>query len=287
MTSSIPVANNAPLLDVRNLHVEFVNGRQTTHAVRGVSFELGREKLAIVGESGSGKSTVGRALLRLHAARTRIHADRLQFGDLDLRSASAAQMRTLRGGRISMIMQDPKYSLNPVICVGDQIAEAWRTHHTGSRKMAREKALAMLEVVRIRDPGRVYRLYPHEISGGQGQRIMIAMMLITDPELVIADEPTSALDVSVRLQVLGLLDDLVQSRGLGLIFISHDINLVRSFCDRVLVMYAGRVVESIAAQDLDRAQHPYTRGLIAALPELHNRRETLPVLQRQSRWLTE
>lgn len=287
MTSSIPVANNAPLLDVRNLHVEFVNGRQTTHAVRDVSFTLGHEKLAIVGESGSGKSTVGRALLRLHAARTRIHADRLRFGDIDLLSATAAQMRTLRGGRISMIMQDPKYSLNPVICVGDQIAEAWLTHHTGSRKIAREKALAMLEVVRIRDPGRVYRLYPHEISGGQGQRVMIAMMLITDPELVIADEPTSALDVSVRLQVLGLLDDLVQSRGLGLIFISHDINLVRSFCDRVLVMYAGRVVESIAARDLDSAQHPYTRGLIAALPELHNRRATLPVLQRQDSWLTD
>ncbi|MEK0169482.1 ABC transporter ATP-binding protein [Pseudescherichia vulneris] len=287
MTSSILAANNAPLLDVRDLHVDFINGCAVTNAVRGVSFQLGREKLAIVGESGSGKSTVGRALMRLHPAKARITAERMHFGDIDLRTASEAQMRTVRGKRISMIMQDPKYSLNPVVCVGDQIAEAWLTHHPGRKAEAKAKVLEMLDVVRIRQPERVYNLYPHEISGGQGQRIMIAMMLITDPELVIADEPTSALDVSVRLQVLGLLDDLVQSRGLGLIFISHDINLVRSFCDRVLVMYAGRVVESIAACDLHNAQHPYTQGLISALPEIHHRRPVLPVLQRQASWLSE
>ncbi|WP_086868285.1 ABC transporter ATP-binding protein [Kosakonia pseudosacchari] len=287
MTSSILAANNSPLLDVRNLHVDFINGRAVTHAVRGVSFSLGQEKLAIVGESGSGKSTVGRALLRLHPAKARIQAEAMQFGDVDLLNISEAQMRQVRGKRISMIMQDPKYSLNPVVCVGDQIAEAWLTHHPGKKAEAKTKVLEMLDVVRIRQPERVYHLYPHEISGGQGQRIMIAMMLITDPELVIADEPTSALDVSVRLQVLGLLDDLVKSRGLGLIFISHDINLVRSFCDRVLVMYAGRVVESIAAKDLDNAQHPYTQGLIHALPEIHNRRPVLPVLQRQASWLGE
>jgi peptide/nickel transport system ATP-binding protein len=287
VTSSILAANNAPLLDVRNLHVDFVNGGAVTHAVRGVSFTLGQEKLAIVGESGSGKSTVGRALLRLHPAKARIRADAMQFGDVDLLKVDEAHMRSVRGKRISMIMQDPKYSLNPVVCVGDQIAEAWLTHHPGKKAEAKAKVLEMLDVVRIRQPERVYHLYPHEISGGQGQRIMIAMMLITDPELVIADEPTSALDVSVRLQVLGLLDDLVKSRGLGLIFISHDINLVRSFCDRVLVMYAGRVVESIAANDLDNAQHPYTQGLIHSLPEIHNRRPVLPVLQRQTSWLGE
>ena len=288
MTSSILAANNSPqLLDVRDLNVTFINGRQQTHAVRGVSFQLGREKLAIVGESGSGKSTVGRALLQLHPKKAQITADRMQFGDVDLLNATDAQMRNVRGKRISMIMQDPKYSLNPVMCVGDQIAEAWLTHHRDGHKEAKQKVLEMLEVVRIRQPERVYNLYPHEVSGGQGQRIMIAMMLITDPEMVIADEPTSALDVSVRLQVLALLDDLVQSRGLGLIFISHDINLVRSFCDRVLVMYAGRVVESIAAKDLDNAQHPYTQGLISALPDMDMRRAHLPVLQRQASWLTE
>ncbi|MGV8924699.1 MAG: ABC transporter ATP-binding protein [Ewingella sp.] len=288
MTSSIPEMTDAPaLLDVRDLHVSFVNGRQVTQAVRGVSFQLGREKLAIVGESGSGKSTVGRALLQLHPAKAKITAERMQFGDVDLLNATPKQMRQVRGKRISMIMQDPKYSLNPVLRVGDQIAEAWRSHHTCSYQEAKSKVLNMLDVVRIRDPERVYSLYPHEISGGQGQRIMIAMMLITDPEMVIADEPTSALDVSVRLQVLALLDDLVKTRGLGLIFISHDINLVRSFCDRVLVMYAGRVVESIAATDLDNAQHPYTRGLLNALPDMDNRRYPLPVMQRQANWLTD
>ncbi|MGC6389044.1 ABC transporter ATP-binding protein [Ewingella sp. S1.OA.A_B6] len=288
MTSSIPEMTDAPaLLDVRDLHVSFVNGRQVTQAVRGVSFQLGREKLAIVGESGSGKSTVGRALLQLHPAKAKITAERMQFGDVDLLNATPKQMRQVRGKRISMIMQDPKYSLNPVLRVGDQIAEAWRSHHTCSYQEAKSKVLNMLDVVRIRDPERVYSLYPHEISGGQGQCIMIAMMLITDPEMVIADEPTSALDVSVRLQVLALLDDLVKTRGLGLIFISHDINLVRSFCDRVLVMYAGRVVESIAATDLDNAQHPYTRGLLNALPDMDNRRYPLPVMQRQANWLTD
>lgn len=288
MTSLIPEMTDAPaLLDVRDLHVGFVNGRQVTQAVRGVSFQLGREKLAIVGESGSGKSTVGRALLQLHPAKAKITAERMQFGDVDLLNATPKQMRQVRGKRISMIMQDPKYSLNPVLCVGDQIAEAWRSHHACSYQDAKRKVLNMLDVVRIREPERVYGLYPHEISGGQGQRIMIAMMLITDPEMVIADEPTSALDVSVRLQVLALLDDLVKTRGLGLIFISHDINLVRSFCDRVLVMYAGRVVESIAATELDNAQHPYTRGLLNALPDMDNRRYPLPVMQRQASWLTD
>ncbi len=286
MTSSILELNKpAPLLEVEDLRVSFVNGSRVTDAVRGVSFTLGKEKLAIVGESGSGKSTVGRALLRLHPGSARITAKKLRFADVDLLEVSEATMRQVRGKRMSMIMQDPKYSLNPVVCVGDQIAEAYLAHHKVSRTEAKERVIAMLNVVRIRQPERVYGLYPHEVSGGQGQRIMIAMMLITGPELVIADEPTSALDVSVRLQVLAMLDDLVEERGLGLIFISHDINLVRSFCDRVLVMYAGRVVESIAACDLDNAQHPYTRGLLNALPDIGQRRATLPVMVRDPAWL--
>ncbi len=286
MTSSIPEQNKAvPLLEVDDLRVSFVNGKQVTDAVRGVSFALGKEKLAIVGESGSGKSTVGRALLKLHPNSAQIQANTLRFAEVDLLRASEAKMREVRGKRMSMIMQDPKYSLNPVVCVGDQVAEAYLAHHKVSRQEARERVLSMFEVVRIRQPQRVYHLYPHEVSGGQGQRIMIAMMLITGPEMVIADEPTSALDVSVRLQVLAMLDDLVQERGLGLIFISHDINLVRSFCDRVLVMYAGRVVESIAACDLDHAQHPYTRGLLNALPDLNNRRDRLPVMVRDPAWM--
>ena len=274
---------NAPLLKAEDLNVRFNTVNGVVHAVRGVSFELGREKLAIVGESGSGKSTIGRALLRLHPQSADI-SGKLQFGNTNLLACSEREMQSIRGRRMSMIMQDPKYSLNPVMRVGEQIAEAYLAHRKVSKAEARAKALAMLESVRIRDPERVYNLYPHEVSGGMGQRIMIAMMLIPEPEIVIADEPTSALDVSVRIQVLGVLDDLVSQRGLGLIFISHDLNLVRSFCDRVLVMYAGRVVESIAAADLDQAQHPYTRGLLESLPSLSQRRERLPVLQRDPAW---
>ena len=273
------------LMDVKNLCVTYGRGAEAMQAVRGVSFTLGRERLGIVGESGSGKSTIGRALLKLLPTAT-ITADRMDFMGTDLIRASERRMLDIRGARISMILQDPKFSLNPVQRVGDQIAEAYAVHHRGARREAREKALEMLEAVRIRDPKRVFDLYPHEVSGGMGQRIMIAMMLIPQPEIVIADEPTSALDVSVRLQVLAVLDDLVTQRGLGLIFISHDLNMVRHFCDRVLVMYAGRVVESIAAADLDRAQHPYTRGLLDALPSIGRRRDRLPTLQRDPAWLT-
>lgn len=273
-------------LNVEGLNVRFVNGQKETHAVRDVSFTLGREKLAIVGESGSGKSTVGRSLLKLHPTSARISAKAMQFGDVDLLSASEKAMQKIRGQRISMIMQDPKYSLNPVVKVGEQIAEAYLAHHKASRSEARERVMQMLDKVHIRDPQRVYNLYPHEVSGGMGQRIMIAMMVITNPEVIIADEPTSALDVSVRQQVLSVLEELVGQQELGLIFVSHDLNLVRNYCDRVLVMYAGRVVESLAACDLQYAEHPYTRGLLAALPSMDNRRPRLPVLQRDPQWLT-
>ncbi|MDR2319820.1 MULTISPECIES: ABC transporter ATP-binding protein [unclassified Pseudomonas] len=277
---------SAVKLNVESLNVRFVNGKKVMHAVRDVSFTLGREKLAIVGESGSGKSTVGRSLLKLHPGSAQITAKALQFGDVDLLSASEKAMQKIRGQRISMIMQDPKYSLNPVVRVGDQIAEAYLAHHKASRSEARERVLQMLDKVHIRDPKRVYDLYPHEVSGGMGQRIMIAMMVITNPEVIIADEPTSALDVSVRQQVLNVLEELVVEQQMGLIFVSHDLNLVRNYCDRVLVMYAGRVVESLAASDLHRAEHPYTRGLLAALPSMDNRRPRLPVLQRDPLWLS-
>jgi peptide/nickel transport system ATP-binding protein len=286
--SSTPAPNNMaePLLSVRNLNVAFGHGQVPVRAVRDVSFDIGREKVAIVGESGSGKSTVGRSLLKLHPRSARVSADRLQFQEVDIMAASEKAMLDVRGKRISMILQDPKYSLNPVMSVGDQIAEAYRVHHKSSRADARDRAMEMLKAVRIRNPEHVYDQYPHQISGGMGQRVMIAAMLIPEPQMIIADEPTSALDVTIRLQVLAILDDLVAARGLGLVFITHDLNLVRSFCDRVLIMYAGRVVESLAAADLDNAQHPYTKGLLASLPVLGNRRDRLPVLQRDPSWLT-
>ncbi|RVU47347.1 ABC transporter ATP-binding protein [Rubrivivax rivuli] len=252
--------------------------------VRGVSFTLGRERLGIVGESGSGKSQTGRAILGLTAPGGVVSAKALQFGDVDLLRCPPRQRRALRGGRIAMVLQDPKYSLSPVMRIGAQIEETLRMHTRCTAAERRARMLQALADVGIDDPPRVARLYPHEVSGGMGQRVMIAMMLVAGPELLIADEPTSALDVTVQLQVLGVLDRLVRERGMGLIFISHDLRLVSSFCDRVLVMYAGRVVETLAASELHNAQHPYTRGLLHCLPQLDAPRHPLPVLQRDEAW---
>ena len=273
-----------PLLSVNNLNVSFPTPSGVVRAVREVSFTLGRERLGIVGESGSGKSTTGRAILRLIPQPGQVIADKMLLHDTDLQSLSEKDMRKIRGERISMVMQDPKYSLNPVMRVGDQIAEAYRLHSQAGRREARKKALAMLGAVRIRDPERVYRAYPHELSGGMGQRVMIAMMLIPDPDLLIADEPTSALDVTVQMQILAIVDDMVRDRGMGLIFISHDLNLVASFCDRVLIMYAGKVVEECQAAELEKAKHPYTRGLLACLPKVDGSHEQLKTLERDPQW---
>ncbi|KQZ49950.1 peptide ABC transporter ATP-binding protein [Rhizobium sp. Root149] len=274
----------SPLLTVENLRVSFPTRTGEVNAVRGVSFTLGKERLGIVGESGSGKSQTGRAIMGLTPGHAKITADRLNFDGIDLLSASNRQRRHMRGKRMAMILQDPKYSLNPVMPIGKQIIETLRTHESVSGRQARDRALAMLEAVQIRDPERVFDLYPHEVSGGMGQRIMIAMMLVCGPELLIADEPTSALDVTVQLEVLGILDKLVAERGMGLIFVSHDLRLVSSFCDRVLVMYAGRVVEELPSADLAAAQHPYTRGLLNCLPTIGSHRHPLPVLERQAEW---
>ena len=273
------------LMTVEDLAVVFRTPRGPVHAVRGVSFQLGRERLGIVGESGSGKSQTGRALLRLSANNAKVTAKRMEFDGIDLLSASERQLRSIRGARISMIMQDPRYSLNPVITVGEQITEAYLIHASASRAEARERAMEMLRTVQIREPEKVFDLYPHQVSGGMGQRVMIAMMLIPEPDIIIADEPTSALDVTVQLQVLALMDDLVRERGMGLILISHDLSLVASFCDRVLVMYGGRVVEVLEAGQLAEAQHPYTRGLLNCLPELDRPQKILPVLDRDPAWL--
>ncbi|MDQ0321713.1 peptide/nickel transport system ATP-binding protein [Pararhizobium capsulatum DSM 1112] len=273
------------ILTIENMSVEFPTLSGSVMAVRDVSFSVGREKVGIIGESGSGKSTTGRAIMGLQPPKARVKADRMAFEEVDLLKTTEQDMLKIRGRRIAMILQDPKYSLNPVMSVGEQIAETVLLHEGVSRKEARARTLAMLERVRIRDPHRVFDLYPHEVSGGMGQRIMISMMLIASPSLIIADEPTSALDVTVRQQVLSILDELVAERNIGLIFISHDLNLVRSFCDRVIIMYAGRIVETITAAELDNARHPYTRGLLNALPSLDHPRDRLDVLQRDPAWL--
>jgi len=272
------------LLTVDNLSVSFPTRNDEFQAVRGVSFALGRERLGIVGESGSGKSLTGRAILRLIRAPGKVTADRIELEGDDLLAMTEKQMRQVRGQRISMVMQDPKFSLNPVMRVGEQIVEAYSQSASANRAQRKSQAIAMLESVAIRDPERVFNAYPHELSGGMGQRVMIAMMLIPDPRILIADEPTSALDVTVQMQVLKIMDRLVQERGMGLIFISHDLSLVSSFCDRVLIMYAGQIVETCQADQLYEAKHPYTQGLLNSLPRLDAPRDRLSVLERDPAW---
>jgi len=283
-TSSPANTSDKTILDVRNLHVSYQSQRGRIDAIHNVSFTLGCEKVGIVGESGSGKSTLGRTIMGVLPESA--HTDgQILFNDENLLTLPERRMREIRGGDISMILQDPKFSLNPVMRVGDQVSEAFLAHSRSDKTLARKQSLELMESVKIRNPERVYRLYPHEISGGMGQRIMIAMMLVAGPKLVIADEPTSALDVTVRMEVLSVLDEMVSRRHVGLLFISHDLNLVAKFCDRVLIMYAGCIVDACRSSELRDSQHPYTQGLFASLPKLDEPQNRLAVLQRCETWL--
>ncbi|WP_167359323.1 MULTISPECIES: ABC transporter ATP-binding protein [Burkholderia] len=282
--------NTPPLCEIDGLQIGFRTHDGTlVEAVRDLSLTLAPgERLGIVGESGSGKSLTGRALLGLLPAAAQWRARTLRFEGRDLLALGARERRKLCGGAMGMILQDPKYSLNPVMTVGKQMAEAFRLREPRLRGRAlRARIVDALASVEIRDPARVADAYPHELSGGMGQRVMIAMMVSTGPRLLVADEPTSALDVAVSMQVLAVLDNMIARHRTGLVFISHDLPLVTSFCDRVAVMYAGRIVETCAARDLVRATHPYTRGLLAATPPLANPPDELPVLERDPAWLTE
>ena len=237
--------------------------------MRGISFTVGREKVGIVGESGSGKSMTGRAILKLTPPSAQVSARALRFRDIDLAAADERAMRSIRGDRIGMILQDPKFALNPVQTVGRQIAEAFRIHRSASGAEAKQRTLAMLEAVKIRNPRRVFDLYPHEVSGGMGQRIMIAMALALDPVLLIADEPTTALDVTTQAQILRLIKDLQGRHQTGVLFITHDFGVVAEIADRVAVMQFGKLVEfGDAKQILRNPQHPYTRMLISSVPSI-------------------
>jgi len=283
-TSSPANTSDKTILDVRNLRVSYQSQRGRIDAIHNVSFTVGCEKVGIVGESGSGKSTLGRTIMGVLPESA--HTDgQILFNDENLLTLPERRMREIRGGDISMILQDPKFSLNPVMRVGDQISEAFLAHSRSDKTSAKQQSLELMESVRIRNPERVYKLYPHEISGGMGQRIMIAMMLVAGPRLVIADEPTSALDVTVRMEVLSVLDEMVSRRHVGLLFISHDLNLVAKFCDRVLIMYAGCIVDACRSTELRDSRHPYTQGLFASLPKLDEPQKRLAVLQRCETWL--
>jgi oligopeptide/dipeptide ABC transporter ATP-binding protein len=260
-----------PLLDVRDLRVSFPSGTGRVAPVDGVSFAIGRgETLALVGESGSGKSLTSLALLQLIPAPGRIDpGSAVRLGDVDLMTLRGEALRRIRGRRIGMVFQDPAASLNPVLTIGDQISETILAHLPLSAREARGRTEGLLAEVGLSDGTARYGSYPHQLSGGMRQRVMIAIALAAEPELLIADEPTSALDVTVQAQILELLDRLKLARGMAMLLITHDLGVVAGRADRVAVMYAGQIVEEAPTPRLfGQPAHPYTRGLLASLPRL-------------------
>ena len=258
-----------PLVDIRNLATHFFTRQGRLPAVDGVSFQIeAGETVALVGESGCGKSVTAASILRLVLDPPgRIVAGEIWFEGRDLLKLPADEMRALRGSRIGMVFQEPMTSLNPVFTVGHQIAEVLREHQKLSRAAAYARVAELLNLVRIPDPHRLVREYPHRLSGGMRQRVMIAMAIACEPALLIADEPTTALDVTTQAQILELLDDLKQRLGMAMLLITHDLGVVAQTAQRVVIMYAGRVVEEACVQDLfDQPLHPYTRGLLQSLP---------------------
>jgi len=267
-----------PLLDVRALSLSFATADGELPVVRDVTFCVAAgERVGIVGESGCGKTVTGLSLLRLLPARSARLSGRILFEGRDLAALPERQMRDVRGRDIAMIFQEPMSALDPVFTVGDQIGEAYRTHFSASRKEARERAIAALAEVGIPAPERRCDDYPHQLSGGMRQRVMIAMALICRPKLLIADEPTTALDVTVQSQITDLLQRLSEATGTALLFITHDLGVVAETCTRMITMYAGEVVEDAPVDAaLTRPGHPYTSGLLRSLPGLSPRRGVLP-----------
>ncbi len=266
------------VLEVANLRVTFPGAVGRVAAVDGVSFGLSRgETLALVGESGCGKSLTSLSLLRLVPAPGRIEPEsRIHLGDTDVLALEGEPLREIRGRRIGMIFQDPMTSLDPVFRVGDQIAEGIRAHFPVSKREARERAVALLKDVGIPDPAARADAYPHQLSGGMRQRVMIAIALAAEPEILIADEPTTALDVTVQAQILEVLDRLRAERGMAVLLITHDLGIVAGRADRVAVMYAGQIVEEATTAALfARPSHPYTQGLFASIPRLEGPVERL------------
>jgi oligopeptide/dipeptide ABC transporter ATP-binding protein len=275
------------LLDVARLTTEFRSDEGTVRAVDDVSFALAPgEMLGIVGESGSGKSATSLSIMGLLPPRGRVVNGTVTLAGTNLLALSAAERRRVRGRRIAMIFQDPMTALNPYLRVGEQLVEGPLTHLGVSEREAEQRAVALLDRVRIPDARARLRSYPHELSGGMRQRVMIAMALLCDPELLIADEPTTALDVTVQAQILDLIAELRRERNLAILLITHDLGVVASTCDRVLVMYAGRVVELAPARELfAKPLHPYTSALLQSLPSLDaspaERLEAIPGLPPQ------
>ena len=270
-----------PLLSVRDLRTYFYTEAGVARAVDGVSFDIARgETVGLVGESGCGKSVTAFSLIRLVSPPGRIEAgSRIVFDGREITSLSEKELRAVRGAQIGFVFQEPMTALNPVFTVGDQIAEVVRVHHAGSRREAWDRAVTMLETVGIPSPEQRAREYPHQLSGGMRQRVVIAMALVMNPALVIADEPTTALDVTIQAQILELLGDLQQRFGTSILLITHDLGVVAETASRVIVMYGGEIVEEAPVGELfARAHHPYTEGLLNAMPQVGQERERLATI---------
>ena len=268
MNLQLRTENSEPLLSVSGLTTVFDTARGPVAAVDDVSFEIhAGETLGLVGESGSGKSVTALSIMRLVQPPGRVSGGHLIFQGRDLMTLDDAAMQRVRGAGIALIFQEPMTALNPVFRVGDQIAETLRVHGRATRREARARAIELLRAVRIADPGSRVDDYPHQLSGGMRQRVLIAMALACQPSLVIADEPTTALDVTIQAEILDLLREMKAALGLSLLLITHDLGVIAETADRVAVMYAGRIVESGKVRDIFRhPAHPYTRGLLASMP---------------------
>lgn len=285
MTASSQITE--PLLDIADLHVSVRTSSGRLDVVRGVSLQLGRERLAVVGESGSGKSMTFRSVLGLLPPSVQVRARHMRLNGQNILQLPAAQLGSLRGRRIGMVVQDPRQGFDPVMTIGQQLEEMLCLHGKAPRNGLRGRVLELLADVHIREPKRVADLYPHQVSGGMAQRAMLAMVLSAEPDILIADEATSALDAVVRRHILDLINEQVRMRGMGLVLISHDLELVANYADRVLVMYAGRIMEELsAAQRTLHATHSYTQGLLACRPSPEHFGNDLPVLTRDPAWLT-
>ncbi|WP_413528984.1 ABC transporter ATP-binding protein [Rahnella inusitata] len=259
----------------------YLPGDRPLELVKSLSLNVGQERVALVGESGSGKSLTARALMGLLPPPCQMRATQLTLGDNDLTTLKEREWSRLRGNRVSMVMQDPKHALNPTQKIGKQVEEPLRLHTRLGRKERQEKVTDMLNAVGLPNPAFLQQQYPHQLSGGMGQRVMLAIALINDPQWLIADEPTSALDFDMREQVLGLIERLVEQRNMGLILISHDLQQVAHYCERVLVMYKGELLDELPADQLAHATHPYTHTLWSCRPSKFTHGERLPVLDRE------